>query len=81
MCYMIVGNHDTYFKNTNEVNSLDELIGGRYDNIKIYSEAQDVVFDDVPIFFIPWINSSNYQRTLEEMKNSKTNTYYRTFRD
>ena len=36
---MIVGNHDTYFKNTNEVNSLDELIGGRYDNIKIYSEA------------------------------------------
>lgn len=69
--HMIVGNHDTYFKNTNEVNSLDELIGGRYDNIKIYSEAQDVVFDDVPIFFIPWINSSNYQRTLEEMKNSK----------
>ena len=69
---MIVGNHDTYFKNTNEVNSLDELIGGRYDNIKIYSEvSQDVVFDDVIIFFILWINSSNYQRTLEEMKNSK----------
>ena len=40
--HMIVGNHDTYFKNTNEVNSLDELIGGRYENIKIYSEAETV---------------------------------------
>ena len=39
---MLVGNHDTYFKNTNEVNSVTELIGNRYNNVKIYTEAQEV---------------------------------------
>ena len=68
--HMIVGNHDTYFKNTNEVNSLDELIGGRYENIKIYSEAETVEFD-IPIFFLPWINSTNYKSTLEKMQKTK----------
>ena len=26
--HMIVGNHDTYYRNTNEINSLYELLGG-----------------------------------------------------
>ena len=68
--HMIVGNHDTYFKNTNEVNSLDELIGNRYENIKIYREAETVEFD-IPIFFLPWINSTNYNSTLEKMQKTK----------
>ena len=33
--HVLVGNHDTYFKNTNDVNSVVELIGDRYKNIKI----------------------------------------------
>ena len=37
--HILVGNHDTYFKNTNEVNSVTELIGNRYKNVKIYPEA------------------------------------------
>ena len=32
--HVLVGNHDTYFKNTNDVNSVVELIGDRYENIK-----------------------------------------------
>ena len=36
--HMIVGNHDTYFKNTNSVNSVGLLLK-EYDNIKIYSEV------------------------------------------
>ena len=39
---MLVGNHDTYFKNTNEVNSVTELIGNQYNNVKIYTEAEEV---------------------------------------
>ena len=68
--HMIVGNHDTYFKNTNDVNSLDELIGGRFENIKIYRETETVDFD-IPICFIPWINSTNEKQTIEHI--SKTN--------
>ena len=47
--HMMVGNHDTFYKNTNDVNSLDELIGERYKNITIYSECQTVEFDELPI--------------------------------
>ena len=68
--HMIVGNHDTYFKNTNDVNSLDELIGGRFENIKIYRETETVDFD-IPICFIPWINSTNEKQTVEHI--NKTN--------
>ena len=58
--HMLVGNHDIFFKNTNDVNSLQELVDGRYKTINLYSEAQEVTFDGLPILFMPWINSQNY---------------------
>ena len=58
--HMLVGNHDIFFKNTNDVNSLNELLGGRFNNIHLYAEAQEVTFDGLPILFMPWINSTNY---------------------
>ena len=52
--HLIAGNHDTYFKNTNEVNSIREIVHGKYD-FKIYDRyAEDVIFDGTPILFIPW---------------------------
>ena len=58
--HMLVGNHDIFFKNTNDVNSLTELLGARFNNIHLYAEAQEVTFDGLPILFMPWINSTNY---------------------
>ena len=55
--HILIGNHDTYYKNTNEVNSLAELVGTKHDNIKFYEENCTVNFGNVPIFFCPWINS------------------------
>ena len=69
--HMIVGNHDTYYKNTNDVNSLDELIGKRYPSIKIYKEATTVEFDGFPIFLIPWINATNYSKTIDAMNETR----------
>ena len=57
--HMLVGNHDIYFRNTNDVNSLDELLGHRYDNIHVYAEAQEVSFGGLPILLMPWINPQN----------------------
>ena len=58
--HMLVGNHDIFFKNTNDVNSLQELVDGRFKKIHLYAEAQEVDFDGLPILFMPWINSQNY---------------------
>ena len=58
--HALVGNHDIFYKNTNDVNSLQELVDGRFKKIHLYSEAQEVNFDGLPILFMPWINSQNY---------------------
>jgi len=65
---IIVGNHDTYYKNTNSINALDELVNGKYENIEIYTEAETVLYDDVPILFIPWITDENRENTLYNIK-------------
>lgn len=62
--HMLVGNHDTFYKNTNDVNSLQELVDGKFSNIKVYSEAQEVDFDGCKILFMPWINNQNYIHSM-----------------
>ena len=52
--YMIAGNHDTYFKNTNEVNS-PELLLAQYTNISLISRPMDIEIHDTSICFVPWI--------------------------
>lgn len=64
--HVIVGNHDVPFKNTNEVNAMEELFDKV--NIKYYSEVEDVMFDDTLITIMPWINSSNYSNAVAHMK-------------
>ena len=66
----IIGNHDTYYKNTNEINSMDELVGK--DRFQIYSEPQIVEFDDTPILFMPWINTNNYDKSIKFLNTAKT---------
>ena len=70
--HLIAGNHDTYFKNTNKLNSIDEFITGVYPNVISYtSDAETVEFDGVPILLVPWICDDNRNQILEEMR--KTN--------
>jgi DNA repair exonuclease SbcCD nuclease subunit len=72
--HVIIGNHDVYYRNTNEVNCMNQIFWG-YDNVKIYTEAQDVFLSeenpDRPYAFIPWINSGNQQRTLDYIADTK----------
>lgn len=69
--HIIVGNHDTYYKNTNEVNSLRELVDGKYENIVLYDRhATEVVFDGTPILFIPWICDDNRDQVLTKLQDS-----------
>ena len=72
--HMIVGNHDIYFKNTNDVNSLTELLSDKFDNVHIYAEAQEVDFDGFPILLMPWINPQNEIYALGMMDDTRADT-------
>jgi DNA repair exonuclease SbcCD nuclease subunit len=54
----ICGNHDTYYKNNNDVNSLEE-IASKYVNWKIYSEPTEIHTTAGSISLLPWINQEN----------------------
>ena len=65
--HMIVGNHDTYFKNTNSVNSPGLLLQ-TYSNIKTYSDPTEVNIGGLKILFLPWINQENEAKTLKTIE-------------
>ena len=65
--HMIVGNHDCYYKNTNNVNSPGLLLQ-TYKNIKTYNKIEEVVIDKLKVLFIPWINAENYQDSVNAIK-------------
>ena len=60
--HAITGNHDCYYKNTNDVNS-PELLLTDYPNIKTYSKAKEIKFDKLKVLLLPWINSENYEES------------------
>ncbi len=69
--HMIIGNHDCYYKNTNNVNS-PELLLQTYNNIKTYSEVSEIELDKLKVLFIPWINAENFENTVKSIKESKS---------
>ena len=68
--HMIVGNHDCYYKNTNNVNSPDLLLK-TYPNIKTYSSPTNTQVGGIDVTFIPWICSENYDETMKVIQKSK----------
>jgi DNA repair exonuclease SbcCD nuclease subunit len=69
--HIIAGNHDQYYTNTYLVNSLDEIIGSRYENIKTYNTPVTIQIDDLDILLLPWINLANKEETNNEIMNTK----------
>ena len=66
--HIIIGNHDTYYKNTNEVNALQNLNISQ--NAIVYTHATDVDIDGLKILFIPWICDDNEPESIRTIANS-----------
>jgi DNA repair exonuclease SbcCD nuclease subunit len=64
-----VGNHDTFFKNTNEVNSMQELFSDM-ENIMVLTEPEEVLFDETKVLLMPWMNTANMEQSLAAIKNT-----------
>jgi len=68
--HIIIGNHDVYYKNTNDVNSMMELFTS-FDGTKepwIYEHPREIIFDDTKILMMPWINNTNYTDCMDFIK-------------
>jgi len=62
---IIIGNHDTYYKNTNDVNTPSMTFANdiQYDNITIYKETAEVG----EFLYVPWITSENRLETFDRI--------------
>jgi DNA repair exonuclease SbcCD nuclease subunit len=68
---IIAGNHDTYYKNTNDLNSLKELLGHYMNEVHIIHEPTVMEYGSLKMGMIPWICSENYEKSMEFIKNAK----------
>lgn len=59
--HCILGNHDTFYKNTNHVNSIRELFHNKYKYLHLYEEPTIMEFGGLKIALVPWINKENEQ--------------------
>ena len=68
---IIPGNHDVYYKNTNELNALKELQGHYMNEVNLIMEPRVVKYDNLSVALVPWINPENEKATLEFLANCK----------
>jgi len=68
--HMIVGNHDSYYKNTNNTNS-PQLLLKDYSNVKTYSSPTEIKVGNLDILLLPWICMDNEEKSLKLIKRTK----------
>ena len=69
--HAIVGNHDCYYKNTNDTIS-PQLLLQSYPNVKTYQEITEVQIGNLQVLFIPWINAENFENSVNTIKVSNS---------
>jgi len=68
--HLITGNHDCYYKNTNNVNSPNLLLQS-YPNVKTYSSPTEIKVGGLNVLLIPWICMENEEKSLKLIKKTK----------
>jgi hypothetical protein len=76
--HLLIGNHDTAYKNTNELNSMDSLrmmrsgsegAGGGF--IKVYEVPTEIELDNTKVFLQPWICDENREQSLKAIQDTE----------
>jgi len=66
---IIPGNHDVFYKNTNELCSLKELLGYFTSNVNIIMKPTVLDYAGCKVGALPWINNSNYEESMNWIQN------------
>ena len=69
--HMLAGNHDTYFKNTNDVNSVDLLLNEYRGTINVIDEPSEIYVGPHKICMMPWICAENYAPSMDMLRETK----------
>ena len=68
---IILGNHDVYYKNTNELNSLKECLGHYMNEVHIITEPTVMKYDSLKMGLVPWICQDNYELCMNFIRDCK----------
>tara|TARA_B100000989_G_C19515716_1_gene461523 strand:+ start:807 stop:1865 length:1059 start_codon:yes stop_codon:yes gene_type:complete len=68
---IIPGNHDTFYKNTNELNSLKECLGHYMNEVHIIMEPTVMQYDSLKLGLLPWICQDNYHLCMNFIRDCK----------
>ena len=68
--HMLAGNHDTYFKNTNEVNSVDLLLSEYAISLNVIDGPTEIYVGPHKICMMPWICADNYEDSMTMLKDT-----------
>lgn len=70
--HIMAGNHDTYYKNTNDINALTELVAGNYKNIDVYIDPEEVNVEGEQVLMLPWICADNRDQSMRMIDESRS---------
>ena len=68
--HMLAGNHDTYFKNTNEINSVDLLLSEYAISLNVIDGPTEIYVGPHKICMMPWICADNYEDSMTMLKDT-----------
>ena len=68
---IIPGNHDVFYKNTNDLNSLKELLGHYMNEVNIVMKPTVMDFDGFKFGLLPWITPENKDESMDFIANCK----------
>ena len=68
---IIRGNHDTYYKNTGELNSLKELLGHYMNEVTIIHKPTVMEYGSLKMGLVPWIDDQNEKESMDFLANAK----------
>lgn len=74
--HCVIGNHDCYWKNTNEVNSVVEVFGKHF---HAYEKPTDVIIDGMICGFVPWISKDNAAEVQDYLSRSNADCLFGHF--
>lgn len=69
--HITLGNHDTFYKNTNNINSINELFCDS-NNILLYDKPRELQFDTLKIGIVPWITHDNENESLDFIQSTSS---------